>query len=122
MADYFNHPRRNQERNTNNHRYNDQHKSFDERNSDDEEFSREWDASNVDEMEDFRVEMRNLSGWIALILSVLSFFFLPIILGALGIIVGFFARHRNAVWLGNTAIVVGAISIILALFVRPFLY
>lgn len=59
-------------------------------------------------------------GWIALALSVISFFWLPIILGAAGIIVGFVARGRDANTLGNIAIAAGAISVLLALFVRPF--
>lgn len=60
-------------------------------------------------------------GWFALILSVISFFIMPIILGAAGIIVGIYARHRGASILGNIAIVLGVLSIIIRLFVFPFL-
>ena len=59
-------------------------------------------------------------GWIALALSVLSFFIMPILLGAAGIVLGFVARTRNAVLLGNTAIIIGATSIIIRLFIIPF--
>ncbi|MYL33451.1 hypothetical protein GLW08_09125 [Pontibacillus yanchengensis] len=59
-------------------------------------------------------------GWLAVILSVLSFFILPVIMGAAGIIVGFIARRRGADTLGNTAIIAGAISIVLTLFLAPF--
>ncbi|WP_053071920.1 DUF4190 domain-containing protein [Ornithinibacillus contaminans] len=59
-------------------------------------------------------------GWIALVLSLASFFWAPILLGAAGIIVGFFARNRNAKTLGNIAIAAGAISILISLFILPF--
>lgn len=59
-------------------------------------------------------------GWIALALSVLSFFIMPILFGAAGIILGFVARTRNAELLGNTAIIIGAISIVIQLFIIPF--
>lgn len=60
-------------------------------------------------------------GWVALVLSVVSFFFMPIILGGAGIIVGFIAKSRNADTLGNVAIIAGAASIIITLFVLPYL-
>ncbi|GEN31087.1 hypothetical protein HNQ35_000710 [Cerasibacillus quisquiliarum] len=59
-------------------------------------------------------------GWIAVVLSAISFFWLPILMGASGIIVGIFARTRNAEVLGNIAIIAGAVSIILSLFINPF--
>ncbi|MEQ6387893.1 hypothetical protein RZN22_00975 [Bacillaceae bacterium S4-13-58] len=59
-------------------------------------------------------------GWTGVILSFLSFFMMPVILGAAGIISGFVARRRGANTLGNTAIVVGVISIVLSLFFAPF--
>ncbi|WP_102345576.1 DUF4190 domain-containing protein [Bacillus sp. Marseille-P3661] len=61
-------------------------------------------------------------GGLALILSVLSLFFLPVLLGAAGIIVGFIARRRGAQGLGNWAIGIGAVSMIIALFITPFFY
>lgn len=59
-------------------------------------------------------------GVFALVLSILSLFFLPIILGAAGIIVGFVARRNGATGLGNWAIGLGALSIILTVFFSPF--
>ncbi|KGP90517.1 hypothetical protein N780_05085 [Pontibacillus chungwhensis BH030062] len=59
-------------------------------------------------------------GWLAVVLSVVSFFIMPVILGAAGIIVGFMARRRGAETLGNTAIVAGAISVVLSLVFAPF--
>lgn len=59
-------------------------------------------------------------GWIALALSIASFFWAPILLGGAGIIVGFMARNRDANTLGNIAIVAGAASILITLFILPF--
>lgn len=65
-------------------------------------------------------ELNSVIGWAGLVLAVLSFFMMPIILGGAAIIVGFVARSRDAEWLGNTAIAVGVISIIVRLFIMPF--
>ncbi|MCD8503391.1 MAG: hypothetical protein LRY71_19215 [Bacillaceae bacterium] len=59
-------------------------------------------------------------GAFAIVLSIISLFFLPVILGAAGIIVGFIARRNGANALGNWAIGIGAVSIILTLFFSPF--
>lgn len=59
-------------------------------------------------------------GGLALALSILSLFVLPIVLGAAGIIIGFIARRRGATTLGAWAIGIGAISIIVGMFVLPF--
>lgn len=59
-------------------------------------------------------------GYLALALSIISLFILPVILGAAGIIVGFIARRRGAKALGAWAIGIGAISIILGIFIMPF--
>ncbi|GIN38517.1 MULTISPECIES: DUF4190 domain-containing protein [Heyndrickxia] len=59
-------------------------------------------------------------GWSALALSVLSLFFLPIVLGAAGTILGFVARRRGARALGAWSIGIGVVSLILGIFVQPF--
>lgn len=69
---------------------------------------------------EMKSEVKTGFGWLALILAVLSFFTAPILLGAAGIIFGFVSKSRGADTLGNTAIVAGAISIIIALFIAPF--
>lgn len=81
-----------------------------------------FDNDILDRDDDIDVDNQvgNIPGWIGLALAVLSFFMMPIIFGAAAIIVGFFARSRDANWLGNTAIVLGAISIIVRLFFIPF--
>lgn len=74
--------------------------------------------------EDFKSDVnddsgRNL-GWLALALSIISLFVLPVFLGAVGIIVGFIARRRGSESLGSWAIGIGIVSVLLGLFVLPF--
>jgi hypothetical protein len=59
-------------------------------------------------------------GWAALALSILSLFVMPILFGAVGIVLGFVARRRGAEGLGAWAIGIGAISIIVGIFILPF--
>ncbi|MBM7584695.1 lipopolysaccharide export LptBFGC system permease protein LptF [Bacillus pakistanensis] len=59
-------------------------------------------------------------GYSALALSILSLFFLPILLGAAGIVLGFVARRRGSEMLGAWAIGIGVVSIIIGIFVLPF--
>jgi hypothetical protein len=59
-------------------------------------------------------------GTFAIVLSILSLFFLPVLLGAAGIVVGFVARRYGSTSLGNWAIGIGAISILMTVFFSPF--
>jgi hypothetical protein len=59
-------------------------------------------------------------GWLALALSIISLFALPVLMGAAGIILGFIARRRGAEALGAWAIGIGAVSIIVGVFILPF--
>jgi hypothetical protein len=59
-------------------------------------------------------------GFLALALSILSLFVMPILFGAAGIIVGFIARSRGARGLGAWAIGIGVVSIIIGIFITPF--
>lgn len=59
-------------------------------------------------------------GIAALALSILSLFFLPVLFGAAGIVLGFVARRRGANALGAWAIGIGALSLIVGMFIRPF--
>ena len=61
-----------------------------------------------------------LVGAISLILSILSLFMMPFLFGILGIIGGFIGRRRGAKSLGTWAIGIGAISIIVGIFIVPF--
>ncbi|MBW3114314.1 MULTISPECIES: DUF4190 domain-containing protein [Bacillaceae] len=72
-----------------------------------------------DAVEDTTTSGRVL-GYSALALSILSLFILPVIMGAAGIVLGFVARRRGAEMLGAWAIGIGAVSIIVGLFVLPF--
>ncbi|TSB46732.1 DUF308 domain-containing protein [Alkalicoccobacillus porphyridii] len=60
-------------------------------------------------------------GIFALILSILSLFILPILLGAAGIVIGIVSRKGDAKTLGSWAIGIGAVSIIASLFFRSFI-
>ncbi|WP_396021027.1 hypothetical protein [Cytobacillus firmus] len=59
-------------------------------------------------------------GYAALALSILSLFVLPVLFGATGIVLGFIARRRGSEGLGGWAIAIGAISIIVGMFILPF--
>ncbi|WP_422785214.1 hypothetical protein [Sporosarcina globispora] len=59
-------------------------------------------------------------GYAALALSILSLFVLPVLFGATGIVLGFIARRRGSESLGGWAIGIGAISIIVGMFILPF--
>ncbi len=59
-------------------------------------------------------------GTLALVLSILSLFVMPILFGAAGIVLGFVARRRGATRLGAWAIGIGAISIVIGIFILPF--
>ncbi|RDU35464.1 hypothetical protein DRW41_18220 [Neobacillus piezotolerans] len=59
-------------------------------------------------------------GFAGLALAILSLFIMPVILGAAGIIVGFLAMRRGATKSGGWAIGIGAISLIIGIFITPF--
>ncbi|MCM3765300.1 DUF4190 domain-containing protein [Neobacillus niacini] len=59
-------------------------------------------------------------GTLALALSILSLFVMPILFGAAGIVLGFVARRRGAQGMGAWAIGIGAVSIIIGIFILPF--
>lgn len=67
-----------------------------------------------------RVEGGAGIGTVALALSILSLFVLPILFGAAGIVLGFVARRRGAEGLGAWAIGIGAVSIVIGIFILPF--
>ncbi|WP_416728990.1 hypothetical protein [Fictibacillus sp. JL2B1089] len=84
-------------------------------------YSEQEDGDHRHEHEDSRERAGGkATGIIAIILSVLSLFILPVLFGAAGIIVGFIARRQGAHSLGNWAIGIGVVSIIISLFFAPF--
>lgn len=58
-------------------------------------------------------------GLLAIALSIISLFVFPVLLGITGIVLGFIARSRGA-RTGTWAIAIGAISLLLGIFVLPF--
>lgn len=85
-----------------------------------EEYAAEFTADEVSHRAETDGEVNTMYGWIGLALSIISFFMWPIVLGAAGVILGFVSRARGADALGNIAIVAGAVSILLSLFITPF--
>ncbi|MFD2618289.1 hypothetical protein [Terrilactibacillus laevilacticus] len=59
-------------------------------------------------------------GWFGIILSLIALFFLPVIMGAAGVIVGFVAYRDGAKTLGVWAIVIGLIAITVRFFAPLF--
>lgn len=59
-------------------------------------------------------------GVTGLVLSILSLFLWPYLLGAVGIVLGYFAYRRGARTLGAWSMVIGAIAILGALIVYPY--
>ncbi len=85
------------------------------------EFTEDTIGDDRDQDRDEDREVYNVYGWIAIALSAISFFFIPILFAGAGIILGFIARNREAQILGNTAIVIGILSIITRLFIMPLI-
>lgn len=78
-------------------------------------------GQSVGEEEQETKASANIMGISALAISILSLFVLPVILGITAVVLGFVARKRSgAKGLANWAIGIGAISIIIGLFVLPF--
>lgn len=80
-------------------------------NSNDEETAEELTADDINEESDPDDETqsgvtKSAVGWIAVILAAISFFIMPVIFGGAGVIVGFFARSRDAKTLGDRKSVV----------------
>src|SRR5690625_2111733 len=80
---------------------------------------RQEDIRSDDDHDD--LDVKSAYGWVALALSVISFFIVPILFAVAGIIVGFVARNRSAPLLGNTAIIVGVLSLVIRLFIMPLI-
>ena len=83
-------------------------------------FSGADDGLGTEDSENGDVTAGRGVGTFAIVLSILSLFFLPLFLGVAGIIVGFVARRYGANATGNWAIGIGAISILMTVFFSPF--
>ncbi|GAA0443220.1 hypothetical protein GCM10008983_20510 [Lentibacillus halophilus] len=86
----------------------------------DEEFAAEITADDAEAKKDDDTDATSIYGWVAVALSIISYFLMPIILGGAGVILGFISRNRGSETLGNTAIVAGGISILIRLFILPY--
>ena len=71
--------------------------------------------------EGIETRTRNSFGIFALLFSIASLFFLPVILGFIGIIVGIFATKADSKkTMGIAAIIIGVFSVFAGLMVYPF--
>jgi hypothetical protein len=84
------------------------------RNYDDEEYGSEIVPER---RETGNEETVTVYGWIGIVLSFLSFLIWPLLFAASGIILGFVSRSKGADTLGNIAIGIGVLSIIVRLFI-----
>ncbi|WP_025026618.1 DUF308 domain-containing protein [Caldalkalibacillus mannanilyticus] len=83
------------------------------------EGDRREQMQNIETMEEQEAGGTGL-GWTALVLSIISLFFLPLLTASIGVITGFFAFRNGARTLGMWAIAIGLFSIVLGLFFTPF--
>ncbi|MDX8045970.1 DUF4190 domain-containing protein [Gracilibacillus sp. S3-1-1] len=81
------------------------------------EFNRPIEA---DEQEtEMKSSVNTAWGWAGLVLALASFFVWPLILAIGGIVLGFISRQQGANTLGNAAIAVSVISILVSLIFIP---
>jgi hypothetical protein len=78
------------------------------------------DHDDVRETEHGEAQAGTGMGFLALALSIISLFVMPILFGAAGIVLGFIARARGANTLGAWAIGIGVVSIVIGIFILPF--
>lgn len=58
-------------------------------------------------------------GVAAIVLSIISLFVMPVLFGAVGIVLGFIARAKGSTGLGSWAIGIGIVSLVMAMFIVP---
>lgn len=78
------------------------------------------DSERRDDVEDVNQDNAGWIGYVALAISIISLFIFPVLLGIVGIIVGFIARRRGAQALGAWAIGIGVVSLLIGIFITPF--
>ncbi|WP_188206170.1 hypothetical protein [Alkalibacillus aidingensis] len=99
------------------------------RNNDDVEFA-EAATFNPDELDEdkVRIEERETRmeehvdagwGWIALVVSLLSFFVWTLLFAVVGVVMGIYAKRRGADTLGNIAIGLAIVAVAVRLFLFP---
>lgn len=65
--------------------------------------------------------IKNVFGWVALALGLIAFFIAPYLFAVASIILGFFARAQGATLLGNSAIVVAILAVLVRMFMMPLI-
>lgn len=90
-------------------------------NDDDVEFSAEFLAEEEqDANKDTDEFMMQALGWLAVVVAILAFFTMPVLFATAGIVLGFISRNRGHLWIGNTAIVLSILALIIQLLIFPF--
>ncbi len=80
------------------------------------EFNR---AVETEQGTSMQTDVNTVYGWIGLILSIASFFVWPLLMAIGGIVLGFISKKKGADTLGNSAIVISIISLLLSLIFVP---
>ncbi|KAB8128614.1 DUF4190 domain-containing protein [Gracilibacillus oryzae] len=81
------------------------------------EFNRPID--NHEQGTQMQSNVNTMFGWVGLILAIASFFMWPLLMAVGGLIFGFISKKQGADTLGNAAIVISVISIIVSLILIP---
>ena len=63
---------------------------------------------------DYNSDVNTVFGWIGIIAAIASFFMWPMVMGIAGIVLGIISKRQGADSLGNTAITISVISILLS--------
>ncbi|WP_163539615.1 DUF4190 domain-containing protein [Gracilibacillus sp. YIM 98692] len=74
---------------------------------------------STEQESEMKSDVNTAFGWAGLILAIASFFIWPLIMAIGGIILGFVSRRQGAETLGNAAIVVAIISLLISLIFIP---
>ncbi|ENH97487.1 hypothetical protein J416_05733 [Gracilibacillus halophilus YIM-C55.5] len=64
-------------------------------------------------------DVNTVYGWAGLIVAIVSFFIWPLVMSIGGIVLGMISKSQGADTLGNAAIIVSAISLVLSLILIP---
>ncbi|GEN46528.1 DUF2306 domain-containing protein [Alkalibacillus haloalkaliphilus] len=100
--------------------------------SDDVEFSSDAATFNPDELDEDKMRKEEKEsryeehvdagwGWIALAVSLLSFFVWTLLFAVIGVVMGIYAKRRGANTLGNIAIGIAIAAVAIRLFLFPII-
>ncbi|SER17300.1 hypothetical protein SAMN04487944_101501 [Gracilibacillus ureilyticus] len=76
-------------------------------------------VTNEEQGTQMQTNVNSVFGWIGLIMALASFFVWPLLMAAGGLIFGFVSKKQGADTLGNSAIVISVISLIVSIILLP---